>query len=121
MHEVSIAQSLIDGVTERLIESGASSVLSVTIEVGELSGVVPAALQTAFASAIRSERGLTGAVLIIRQALVVLRCQTCDADRPAVSMQSLVCRVCGTPSNVVVTGRELDLVSIEVDDAAADS
>ncbi|MGC4033884.1 MAG: hydrogenase maturation nickel metallochaperone HypA [Tepidisphaeraceae bacterium] len=121
MHEISIAQSLIDVVVEQLIESGASRVKTVTVEVGDLSGVVPAALQSAFASAIRSEEGLAGAKLVIRPVAVTIHCPHCQADQLAVSVQSLVCRVCGTPSNVVTAGRELDVISIEVDDAAADS
>lgn len=121
MHELSIATSLIDVVMAQLIESGAGRVVRVIVEVGELSGVVPEALRTAFCMAARQEPAMTDAVLELRVVPVSLYCPSCDAEQPAVSVQALRCRVCDTPSARVVRGWELDVVSIEVDDAAANA
>jgi len=53
MHELSIAMSLLDVITEELIRHRAVRPRAVTIEVGDRCGVVPEALATAFAAAVR--------------------------------------------------------------------
>ncbi|HEX8341406.1 MAG TPA: hydrogenase maturation nickel metallochaperone HypA [Tepidisphaeraceae bacterium] len=116
MHELSIANSLLDVVTAQLIESGAGRVRRVIIEVGDLSGVVPAALRTAFRAAATHDVSFAGAVLDIRPVAVTLYCDPCGAERPAVSAAAMRCAVCGRASARVVRGRELDVVGIEVTD-----
>ncbi|MDB5326185.1 MAG: hypA [Phycisphaerales bacterium] len=121
MHELSIATSLVDAVVGHLIESGGGSVRRVVVEVGELSGVVPAALQSAFTFAHRQEVSLEGATLEIRPVAVTLFCQACDREHPAVGVNALRCSECGASSSRVVRGRELDIVAIEVMNAAPDA
>lgn len=118
MHELSVALSLVDVVVERLVESGATRVRRVVVEVGDLSGVVPAALQSAFRVASDAEAAVRGARLELVAVAVVLHCDKCSADRPAVGAAALRCADCGTPSMNVVRGRELEVITIEVDDAA---
>ena len=121
MHELSIATSLIDAIIGHLIESGGARAGRVVVEVGELSGVVPAALQSAFAFAHRQESSLDGATLEIQPVAVTLDCSPCGGERPAVSVNELRCTECGASSSRVVRGRELDIVLIEVIDAAPDA
>lgn len=81
MHELSIAMSLIDVITEILIREDATVATRVTVEVGRLSGVVPEALRTAFSTAIRGTE-LEACVLDIIQTpgreLDVVRIETLD-------------------------------------------
>jgi hydrogenase nickel incorporation protein HypA/HybF len=114
MHEQSIVNSLVDVVTEQVIRSGATRATALTIEVGELSGVVPAALMSAFSV---SKRGtvLESATLTIEPVAVVIHCDRCRGERPAEGVQRLACSDCRTPSGRVVRGRELDVVKIEVE------
>ena len=118
MHELSVAHSLVDVVMEHLIESGGTRVRSVVVEVGDLSGIVPTALQSAFKVASDAEPSLRGAGLDIRPVGVAIYCKTCGVERQAVSVQSLRCVTCGQASADVVRGRELEVIGIEVDDAA---
>jgi hydrogenase nickel incorporation protein HypA/HybF len=114
MHERSVAISLLDVITESLIRDAdeAARATSVTVEVGALSGVVPEALRTAFASAIRGT-DLADCAITLVSVPVVLHCERCDADVPAIATDDLRCERCRTPSISVVRGRELDVVSIE--------
>lgn len=121
MHEQSIANNLIDIVLETLIDSGADGARRVVVEVGELSGVDPAALASAWRIARSAEAGVQGAELEIRVVPVTLYCNTCECERPAQSMRALRCRVCHAASTTVVRGRELDVLSIEVMDAATNA
>ena len=114
MHEQSIVNSLVDVVTEQVIRAGATRARALTIEVGELSGVVHEALRSAFATFTHGTV-LEGVSLAIETVAVAIHCEVCGRDRPAESVQRLVCSVCHTPSNRVVRGRELDVVKIEVE------
>jgi hydrogenase nickel incorporation protein HypA/HybF len=120
MHELSIANSLLDVITETLIRQDAARAQRVVVEVGALSGVVPAALRSAFTTAVRGTE-LAGVELELREVPVELWCDVCNAQRLAMSVQRMHCAACGTPSSRVVRGKELELVSIEVLDAAENS
>ncbi|MGE4345759.1 MAG: hydrogenase maturation nickel metallochaperone HypA, partial [Geoalkalibacter sp.] len=48
MHEVAITQSIIDICKETARHQGAMAVRAVTVEIGELSGVVPEAVEFCF-------------------------------------------------------------------------
>ncbi|MBC7785782.1 MAG: hydrogenase maturation nickel metallochaperone HypA [Burkholderiales bacterium] len=115
MHELSVAMSLIDVITEEMIRNHAAGALSVTVEIGALSGVVPEALQTAFTIATRGTE-LADTTLRIDVVKVAVRCNACQAVREAVSQSDIRCAVCGTASTDVVRGRELDVVAMEIDD-----
>ncbi|QOV92406.1 hydrogenase maturation nickel metallochaperone HypA [Humisphaera borealis] len=129
MHELSIAQSLVELMEDELIASRSPDAAShavfyvgrVVIKVGALSGVVPEALASAFPVAI-SRSSIRGATLTIEEIPVTVFCPTCDARHELSSPQRLRCPVCDTPTPDVVGGRELELVSIEVlDDNDSDS
>lgn len=117
MHEQSIALSLVDVITERLIESNVAdeSVRAVSVEVGVLGAVIPAALKGAFVAATRGT-GLARCELRIKPVDVSLWCNACGEERPARAIDDLACADCGGRDVRVVRGRELDLVSIELAD-----
>ena len=117
MHELSVAQSLVDLITEQIAVTVAVRVRSVRVVVGELSGVVPAALRSAWPAASRGT-AVAAALLQIDEQPVVLWCARCLTESPTLGVQSLRCAACGTPSNDVRRGRELELLSIEVTDEA---
>jgi len=120
MHEISIAQSLVDEVVARLDDddAGPSRVTSLTLRIGVMSGVVPEALRFAFDAAMR-RTPLDGARLEIEAVPLVVWCPACGGERELVGPQRLRCPACAAPTPRIVRGRELELVSIEVVDAAA--
>jgi hydrogenase nickel incorporation protein HypA/HybF len=121
MHEISIAQSLVDEVLVQLDDGndGAPShVVRVTLRVGVMSGVVPEALRFAF-GAVTHGTPLDGARLEIDVVGLVAWCDGCGAERALAGPQRLRCPTCAAPTPRVLRGRELELVSIEVVDGAA--
>ena len=113
MHELSIAQSLVDLLSEQLVDHEHAKVTTVLVRVGELSGVVPAALSSGFAVASQGT-ALHGARLKIELVAPRIWCDRCAAEQPASSVQNLVCVECGQPSNDVRAGRELDVTHMEI-------
>lgn len=111
MHELSIAMSLIDVITETLIRENADQALGVTVEVGALSGVVPEALQTAFVKAV-SNTPLHNCRLSILYVPVSVRCSVCE-QICQVPPDGLLCPNCGSSNIDIVRGRELDVIRIE--------
>lgn len=114
MHELSIAQSLIDVAAEKLADYPTARVVSLTVRVGELSGVIPEALRSAFEIAQQHTR-LDGARLIIEECGITLWCEKCNAVQPARGLASFRCVVCDSPGTELRGGKELDLMSMELE------
>ncbi len=113
MHEMGIAMEIIE-IAEASIPVGmdAVQVESVNLRVGKLSAIVPESLTFCFGVVIKDTR-LEGAQLNIEQVPVVAMCKDCDAtwtiDEPA-----FTCPKCKSGSIELISGKELDIVSIEV-------
>lgn len=113
MHELSIALGIVDMAAEEVGRRG-GRVVAVHLKVGPLSGVVPAALRSAFELAREPEPAVAAAELVIEEVPVVARCSACAAER-AVSFPELRCPACGGPTPDVVRGRELEVVALEIE------
>jgi hydrogenase nickel incorporation protein HypA/HybF len=113
MHELSIVLSIIDEIGEESEARGLHDVEVVHLKVGVFSGVDPNALLFAWELACEGtpfERSR----LDIETVPLVIHCAVCCQDRTPPSLYQLCCPVCETPSDTIVTGRELEVVSVEV-------
>ena len=113
MHELSIAQRLVELVSDELIAEPAARVRSVRLRLGPLSGVVAEALLFAYDAA-TGGTALQGSTLEIEPVTPAVFCAKCGKERELASIQRLCCPVCLTPTPDVVRGRELEVVSVEV-------
>ena len=92
---------------ERTRAVGATRIHRLRLRVGALSGVVPEALEFAFAAL--SPRGpAAGAVLEIEPVPAVYRCEACRAEFEA-EEASTACPRCGGPGPRLSRGLELEL------------
>lgn len=117
MHELSVAHAIVSTVVEALPED-APRVLEVRVRIGVLSGVVPAALDYAYDVAAQGTR-LADAALHIERAAVVIHCARCHAARTLASTTDFTCPECGTPSGNVIDGKDMEIVSIVLEDEPA--
>lgn len=115
VHELSVAQSLIDLLVEQLAANPPAAVEVVHIRVGRLSGVDPTALRSAFHVAAGGTI-VQGAKLDIADVPVRVWCDRCHAERDVRAVSELRCVVCGEPSNDLRAGRELLVDRVEVRD-----
>lgn len=67
MHELSIAMSILDAVQDEIEQRGYAGVEAVHLKIGRLSGVVPAALRSAYELA-AEQTPLASARLVIEEA-----------------------------------------------------
>jgi hydrogenase nickel incorporation protein HypA/HybF len=108
MHELSIAESVVEAVLER---TGDKKVTCVRLAVGKLAGVVPDALTFCFELA-AAGTALEGAKLEIVDLPGRAHCRGCDKDFEKDDL-ILLCE-CGSADVEVVAGRELSVTSVEV-------
>lgn len=120
MHEMSIAESLLEIVLDESARHGVVAVKRIKLQVGALAAVVPDALTFCF-DLISRDTIAAGAVLDIETVPVVVRCPECR-KLFEVDNQFYVCPECGPiPMGLDLTsGRELTLLSIEGDSGAED-
>jgi hydrogenase nickel incorporation protein HypA/HybF len=119
MHELSIVASVVDSVTETLASYPGAQVLEVRLKVGALASVVVDSLEFCWGIA-TEDTPLAQTKLVVRTVPVVIRCATCERDVELDGVQSLRCPVCGETTMDVRQGRELEIESIEIEDAPAE-
>ena len=114
MHELAIAQNILEIVRQSVPEEQVSEVKWVRIRVGQLSGVIPDSLDFCF-SAIVGETNLRRAGLDIEQVPTVSRCKKCTHQFQIEDMV-FECPECKSTDLELITGRELQVVEIELMD-----
>jgi hydrogenase nickel incorporation protein HypA/HybF len=114
MHELSIAQGIVEIVEQYVPQNRRQDVRSVTVKVGDHSGVVPDSLVFSF-EAIVAGTELDSARLDIRRIPVVLRCLGCSAETGGES-PVFACAACGENRLEMISGSELQVLEVELDD-----
>lgn len=118
MHELSIALSIIEGVEEEMARRPDAHVAAVHLKLGPLSGVVKDALLFSY-EVVCEGTSLEDSRLEIEEIPVVLYCEVCRQEQPAISMQRLCCAVCDAPSTDIRRGSELEVFALELMDEHA--
>jgi len=111
MHELSIAQSIIDIVAAEMSKNRLSRVEAITLRIGEMTQIMPDALVFGF-ECLSRQTVLEGAGLIIESVPARGYCTRC-AREFEVKDWHFSCPLCGQGTVDIVSGRELDVVSIE--------
>lgn len=111
MHEMSITQGIIELCLDH---AGGRHIRSLDIEIGELSSVVPEAIEFCFEACSR-ETLLEGARLHIVRTPGTGQCLDCHRVTRLTEVYGS-CEQCGSNRVTIVTGEELRVREIEVDD-----
>lgn len=112
MHEISIIQSMLDIAFSQAQIQGVNRIHQLNLRVGEIAGVVPEALEFAFASCTEGTIA-AGAKLEIEWVKAVCYCPECHAEFTPLDWV-YVCPRCDRISHEIRQGRELQLISLEV-------
>ena len=113
MHEMGIVNYIIKDVKEVAEENGVTQISSVTLEIGEVSGVVPSYLTDYWNWAVKKEPLLTGAELVIETLPAVTFCEDCKQEYETVKYAK-TCPYCKSEHTYLLRGNEFNLKSIEV-------
>jgi hydrogenase nickel incorporation protein HypA/HybF len=113
MHELTLANSLVDLASDYAKTNGAERVAAITVRLGVLCGI-SRALYFCFEPAARGTP-CEGALLTIVESPLSVLCANCGEPKTPRAPRNLRCPDCGRPTPKVLTGREMELVSIEIE------
>ena len=113
MHEMAIAESILDIALQTAKENGARRVGKIRLLLGEMAGVETESLRFCFA-AVTQGTIAEGAELAIKAVPLVGRCTACGKEQH-VERYAFLCPVCKSGALEILSGRELKVESLEVD------
>ena len=114
MHELALARSLIEMIDDYAHAHGARRVTRVQVRLGALSALTRALYVSFHAAARRTS--CEGAELHIEEVPLTVYCRFCDDVKTPSGPYNFRCPVCGHATPRVVTGREMQLVSIGLEE-----
>ena len=112
MHELGTIYYVIDTVEQLMAENQLTKVGSITLQVGEVSGIIPEYLQEFWEYARKKTEHFQETELIIEKLEAVTYCQDCGKTYSTMQYKK-ICPYCGSGNTVLVTGNEYIIKEIE--------
>lgn len=112
MHELGIVFHIIKSIEEVGRENALTQVSSVTLELGEVSGILQDYLQDCWKWAVGRTDLLRGAGLKIDTIPAVTLCEACGGTYPTVS-NGRICPLCDSERTHLLQGAEINIKQIE--------
>ena len=113
MHELGVVFHCIREVNEIAAENKVGRINRATVQIGEVSAVVPELFEDCWKWAIRKESVLKDSSLKIERIDAVTFCEDCKKEYPTVQYGK-TCPYCESPNTYLVRGNELIIKEIEV-------
>lgn len=113
LHELSLTQNIVELAIEHAAREDAEKILSITLEIGALSGVVAEAVEFAFDVCCKGTLA-EGADLEIRHITGIGQCLDCH-KKSEIETLTHVCPYCGNLALETVQGREMKFTEMEID------
>ena len=118
MHEVSVAQNIVEIVISEAEKVRAVKVTQVVLSIGKLAGIENEALLFAW-DIVTKNNIAAGSKLIIEDIPGMAKCQSCQHEFETTDYFS-VCEKCGDFKTDIIKGKELQVKSIDIDDGIPD-
>ncbi|MCQ2523133.1 MAG: hydrogenase maturation nickel metallochaperone HypA [Lachnospiraceae bacterium] len=115
MHELGVVFYVIKDVKEVALQNNINKVNSVTLDIGEVSGVIHEQLIDCWDWAKKREPVLEEAVLKINTIKAVTFCEDCKKEYETVA-HGKICPYCGSENTYLLEGNEFSIKEIEVPD-----
>lgn len=113
MHELSLAQGILQVALKAAEQGGAERVMTVYVKTGAFSGVVPSYLDECF-TLMSKGTPAEGAALKVEEIPVVVRCMDCGQESQ-IDRADACCPHCGSSTIRMVHGRECFVDRIEAE------
>ena len=115
MHELGVVFYVVKDVKKVAVENNVKKVSTVTIELGEVSAVIPEYLVDCWNWARKKEPIMEEAKLKIEQIKAVSFCEDCKQEYPTVEFAK-ICPNCKSERTFLLHGNEFNIKEIEVND-----
>jgi hydrogenase nickel incorporation protein HypA/HybF len=113
MHELSVAQNIIDIVKDNVPVNNYTNVKKVLLEVGEFSGIVADSLLFCF-DAIKLETPFKNAEMEIRNIPFKLFCNSCKSETTN-TFGIRLCDKCKGYDTNIISGTDMKIIEVELD------
>ena len=114
MHELGIVSGILETVSRAAHDAGALRVVAVTLRIGDMREVVPETLDFAWNVLSEDDELMRGSELRVEEVHPRSRCLACGEEFEH-SRFHVRCPACGSAETHLLAGRELEIVSMEVD------
>ena len=114
MHELAIAETIVEKLHQRMRTNGYARISAVGMRIGKLSDVVPDALTFGFELCVK-DTALDGTALEIEHVPVRGRCNQCKKEFE-VDGYLFVCGQCQSRDIEMLQGQELEITYLRVED-----
>lgn len=118
MHELSLAQSIVEIVQQHL-PAGGARVEAVRVRIGEMAGVVADSLEFCFGALVQ-QTTLQNARLLIEAVPLACACRDCKKNFHP-EYFDFRCPACGGGKVEILSGRELQVVEIELEEKTVEA
>lgn len=115
MHELGVVFHVIKSVNKIAVENDVKKISAVTIELGEVSSVLPDYLEDCWNWAVKKETVLKDAKLMIEKIPAVTYCEACEKTYETVKFGK-ICPYCKSERTYLLQGNEFILKNIVAND-----
>ncbi|MEK7263403.1 MAG: hydrogenase maturation nickel metallochaperone HypA [Bacteroidota bacterium] len=116
MHEYSIAHNIAEIIRQSTPEEDLRSVRTIKLKIGTMAGVVVDSLIFCF-DAIKDTLPFSDALLDVEQSVFTVHCNVCESVTTN-ELGVAACSICGSFDTTILSGYELEIVSIEIEENA---
>ena len=113
MHELGVVFHIMDSLESVAKDNNVTQIQSVTIEIGEVSTVIPHYLTDCWEWAIKKKPFLTGCEMKVEILPAVTWCDDCKQEYETVQ-HGRICPYCGSERTWLLKGNELNIKEVEV-------
>ena len=113
MHELSIAQNILEIVDETLSKNQYKKLLEIKVQIGELIAIVPESLRFCYECLIK-DSPYAGSKINIEVIPVKIFCKNCKKNYKIKEL-FFICPVCHKKNVELIQGKELKISHLEVD------
>lgn len=114
MHELGVVYHIMDTLEEVAKENNLSKIHAVTVEIGEVSTVLPDYLTDCWAWAVKKRPLLENCRMEVERLPAVTFCEGCGQEYPTVA-HGRICPNCGSEKTYLLRGNELNIKEVEVE------
>ena len=111
MHELGLISAMVKSIEAIVKEQGLTEVLKITLEVGELSGVVPHYMEACYPAAVY-KTFMENTVLDLETIPGIVRCRCCGREFNAVA-RDFACPDCKSQDMEILSGNDVLIKEIQ--------
>ena len=113
MHELGVVFHVIDSLNKIAKEQNIERISKVTLQIGEVSTVIPYQLEDCWNWAVKKETVLKDCPIVVEQIKAITKCNNCNKTYETIKYAK-VCPYCKSEDTYLIQGNEFIIKELEV-------